>query len=163
MIFVTVGTQGSFDRMIEAVDAWAKTRGRKDVFAQIGPGAEPQHLQWARDLSPDMFQQRLEEADAVVAHAGMGTILSALSLGKPVLVMPRLARLGEHRNEHQSDTTERFLAMGRIAAVWGSDEMAPALDALGAQGGQERISRHASSELLGRLRSFLDQSLPPAE
>lgn len=155
MIFVTVGTQGPFDRMVDAVDQWAGARGREDVFAQIGSGAEPQHMQWARDLAPDEFSQRLERADAVVAHAGMGTILTALSLGKPVLVMPRLARLGEHRNEHQTATTERFLDMGRIAAVWEADQMAAALDALGSSDESERLGRHASGELVDRLRGFL--------
>ena len=40
MIFVTVGTQLAFDRMIKAVDEWAGARGRTDVFAQVGPAAQ---------------------------------------------------------------------------------------------------------------------------
>jgi hypothetical protein len=33
MIFVTVGTQGQFDRLIRTVDEWAGGHGRTDVFA----------------------------------------------------------------------------------------------------------------------------------
>ena len=155
MIFVTVGTQGPFDRMIAAVDRWAQRSGRNDVFAQIGPGSAPEHIEWVRDLSPADFESRLESAEAIVAHAGMGTILTALSLGKPVVVMPRRASLGEHRNEHQTATTERFEAMGRVTAVWEAEAMSAALDGLGAAQGGERLARQASPELLERLRTFL--------
>ena len=45
MIFVTVGTQLPFDRLIRAVDNWAKAAGRRDVFAQIGPASyRPLHI-----------------------------------------------------------------------------------------------------------------------
>lgn len=37
MIFVTVGTQVQFDRLIRTVDEWAGARARSDIFAQIGP------------------------------------------------------------------------------------------------------------------------------
>ena len=37
MIFVTVGTQGPFDRLVRAVDKWAGMRARADIFAQTGP------------------------------------------------------------------------------------------------------------------------------
>lgn len=156
MIFVTVGTQGPFDRMIAAVDLWAEHQGRADVFAQIGAGTPPEHIEWVRDLTPGAFEARLEAADAVVAHAGMGTILTALSLGKPVVVMPRKASLGEHRNEHQTATTERFEAMGRVTAVWDAAAMGAALDGLASAETGERLAAQASPELLKRLRGFLE-------
>jgi UDP-N-acetylglucosamine transferase subunit ALG13 len=157
VIFVTVGTQKPFDRMVSAVDAWAKARGRVDVFAQIGAGAKPEHIRWARDLAPAEFKRQLEEADAIVAHAGMGTILSALSMGKPVLVLPRRASLGEHRNEHQLATTERFEALGKVTAVWETEQMLAALDQLDSAAEQERLARFASPDLLKRLQAFLSE------
>ena len=38
MILVTVGSQEPFDRLIIAVDEWAASSGRSDVFAQIAAG-----------------------------------------------------------------------------------------------------------------------------
>ena len=49
----------------------------------------------------------MDAAAAIVAHAGMGTILTALETGKRLLVMPRRAALGEHRNDHQLATVSR--------------------------------------------------------
>ena len=54
MIFVTVGAQMAFDRLIRGVDQWARERGRDDVFAQIGPAEyEPSSVRFVRNLSPD--------------------------------------------------------------------------------------------------------------
>ena len=102
MIFVTVGAQMAFDRLVRTVDEWAATRGRKDVFAQIGPTEwRPRHIEWVAFLPPEDFRKRVADATMVVAHAGMGSIITALELGKPILVMPRRGHLQETRNDHQ--------------------------------------------------------------
>src|SRR3954468_11112636 len=95
--------------MIRAVDEWAAVNPAAQAFAQIGPGDyRPQHVEYAAFMAPAECRERMETADVIVAHAGMGTILNALELGKPVVVMPRHAALGEHRNDHQIATAERF-------------------------------------------------------
>jgi len=103
VIFVTVGGQLPFDRLVHAVDQWAFTRSRvDDVFAQIGKSnSPPEHIQWDTLISPPEFKARAREAQVIVAHAGMGSILTAIELGKPIVIMPRRAHLGEHRNDHQ--------------------------------------------------------------
>jgi UDP-N-acetylglucosamine transferase subunit ALG13 len=101
MIVVTVGTQLPFDRLIAAMDRLAPTVDQK-VFAQIGHGAyEPQHLDWARELAPAEFEAKLAAASVLVAHAGTGSLMAAQRFGKPLILFPRRADLGEHRNDHQ--------------------------------------------------------------
>ena len=108
MIFVTVGAQMPFDRLVKAVDQWAASQGRGDV-AQIGStDYRPSAIQWTRFLDPEKFKHRFETAKVVVAHAGTGSIITALQLGKPILVMPRRANLRETRNDHQVATADRF-------------------------------------------------------
>ena len=98
MIFVTVGTQLPFDRLVRTVDDWAGRTGRDDVFAQIGPSEYvPRHMESAVGLDPAQFRARMEQAEFIVAHAGMGTIINALRMEKTLVVMPRKADLGEHR------------------------------------------------------------------
>ena len=156
MIFVTVGTQLPFDRLIAAVDAWAGESGVRDVFAQIGPTAyAPRHIEFASFISPAECAQRMRDADAIVAHAGMGTILSALQLGKPLLVMPRRASLGEHRNEHQSATARRFAELGSVAIAADAEALAERLGTLQALTAGTRISPFASDRLIDALSSFI--------
>ena len=109
MIFVTVGTQLPFDRLIRTMDGWAGA-ARANVFAQVGPASshKPTHIRTRADLSPEEFDEAMDEARLIVAHAGMGTILSGLERGKPVIIMPRRAMHGEHRNDHQLATAAKL-------------------------------------------------------
>jgi UDP-N-acetylglucosamine transferase subunit ALG13 len=158
VIFVTVGTQLPFDRLVGAVDRWAATGSGRDVFAQVGPtGLRPAAIAWKRFVSPAECRERMRAADAIVAHAGMGTILTALELGTPIVVMPRVAALGEHRNDHQLATASRFAEQGSIAVAFDDAELHARLDALGAGGAAagRRIGRHADGPLVDALRAFI--------
>ncbi len=156
MIFVTVGAQMPFDRLVRAVDEWAGQRGRRDVFAQIGPGGwRPGHIAWAEFLRPAEFQARLRACSVVVAHAGMGSILTALEAGKPIVVMPRRADLAETRNDHQVATAREFLRSGRVDAAMDENELRERLGRLDSLAIGAAIARHASPELLATLRSFV--------
>ena len=60
VIFVSVGTQLAFDRLIIAVDAWAARRLDREVFAQIGPSRlRPRHIQHAEFVSPKECSERM--------------------------------------------------------------------------------------------------------
>ena len=156
MIFVTVGTQLAFDRLISAVDEWADAVPGREVFAQIGPSkVRPQHIDYAQFISPEECNQRMRSAKAIVAHAGMGTILTALEIGKPLLVMPRRASLGEHRNEHQLATARRFADLGKLRVAFDETELEGELDALDRAVAQPRISRFAPDGLVDQLRAFI--------
>jgi|HigsolmetaAR203D_1030402.scaffolds.fasta_scaffold11008_2 Uncharacterized conserved protein len=114
MIFVTVGTQFGFDRLIEWMDEWAAS-SNTDVFAQIGEGSfQPRHISWTRDIPAADFSDYVQRAEKVVSHAGMGTIISSLLTNKPIIIVPRMASLGEHRNDHQLATAMRFSNMPGI-------------------------------------------------
>jgi UDP-N-acetylglucosamine transferase subunit ALG13 len=154
MIFATVGTQLPFDRLIRALDDWAGAHRDIEVFAQTGRGDyKPRHMEWSHDLHPREFRCRLEACDAVVAHAGMGTIISAVELGKHVIVMPRRAELGEHRNDHQLATVARLGHLQGLEVVHDSDALAAAL-ARGHTLAASSASAEPSAELIATIRCF---------
>ena len=157
MIFVTVGTDMPFNRLVRVVDEWAKATGRDDVFAQIGDTDwQPAHIAWSKFLQPPEFAQRFAEAEVVVAHAGMGTILSALQWEKPILVMPRRALLGEQRNEHQLATVRRLSELGKINVAMDEAELRVNLDGLDRFRPKEKIAAYASDSLIIALREFIE-------
>lgn len=156
MIFVTVGTQLAFDRLITAVDEWAGSTPEREIFAQIGPTPlQPRHIEHAQFVSPEECAERMLAAQAIVAHAGMGTILTALELGKSLLVMPRRAALGEHRNDHQLATAQRFAESGRVNVAFDEAELPLRLEQLDHAAAQPRISRSAPDDLIAGLRAFI--------
>jgi UDP-N-acetylglucosamine transferase subunit ALG13 len=156
VILVTVGGQMPFDRLVAAVDEWAARRGRSDVFAQIGPTQlRPKHIEWVHLLEPDEFRRRVVAADAIVAHAGMGSILTALEHGKTILVMPRRGDLKETRNDHQVATAERFRELGRVHVARDERELPERLDGLCDMRASSAISPFASPRLVETLREFV--------
>jgi len=157
VIFVTVGSHQDFDRLIRGVDAWAGARGRSDVFAQIGPSAyAPQHIAWTQQLSPGEFAERMRAASAVVAHAGIGTIFTAMELGKPLLVMPRRADLHETRNDHQLATAERLPRFINALVVTDERDLPAALDGVEAQRMQSDFHAAEYQRLLDTIGRFIN-------
>ena len=157
MIFVTVGAQMPFDRLVKTVDQWAKDNRRDDVFAQIGQSEyRPSHIQWTNFLEPEEFKRKYEAAKVIVAHAGTGSIITALQLGKPVLVMPRRASLRETRNDHQVATSEQFRRFDSVEVAWDESELLTKLEGIDDLHGSQRIDSYASSELVKAIRAFID-------
>ena len=74
----------------------------------------PKHVNHAEHVEPPEYSRRFEEADLIISHAGMGTILTALIKNKPLLALPRIAPKGEHRNEHQHATAKHLRKINYI-------------------------------------------------
>lgn len=160
MIFVSVGTQLPFERLIEAVDEWAAKHPRQQVFAQIGETRyQPKHIEYVAKLAPSQYSEKFEQADLVISHVGMGTIIKGLETAKPLILMPRLADKGEHRNDHQLGTAEKFSRFSSIHIVHSGEEIAESLaDLLDGNGSGEAVQGakpETSPELIEKLKSFV--------
>ena len=155
-IFATVGAQMGFDRLISAVDAWAKQHPETTVFAQIGPGSyEPRSMEWTRLLEPAAFRMRVETADALVGHAGMGTIITALQHAKPVLIMPRRGDRQETRNDHQVATADRFGSKPGVLVAMDEGDIARKLDTILSADRPDPLGNPASTQLVETIRRFI--------
>lgn len=129
MIFATVGTQLPFDRLLLALDAWAHRNTDVPVLAQTGATTQTfEAIRTVAKLDMADFEAQFAKAKLIVAHAGMGTILSAAELGKPVLLMPRQSRFNEHRNDHQLDTAREMSRLSNVTVVHDDAALHDALD-----------------------------------
>ncbi|MCI5118110.1 MAG: hypothetical protein D3913_09140 [Candidatus Electrothrix sp. LOE1_4_5] len=161
MIFVTVGTQLPFDRLIRAVDLWAGKTRTIDVFAQTGKGKyQPDNIEYKNFLSPSEFETQMRAARCVVSHAGMGTIITAMEYAKPLLVMPRDATLGEHRNNHQMDTAKRFASRQHFEVAYNEKELGRKISVILQKSGGKAykgVPCSPSSTLIEAIRNFIMQ------
>jgi len=166
VIFLTIGTHEPFDRLVRAVDAWCESRGRTDVFAQIvDPGAQgcrPAHMGWTGRIAPERYAAAFEEADFIVAHAGMGSIITALTVSRPIVIMPRRGHLRETRNDHQFATARRFAGRPGVSVAEDETELPGVLDAMAAavaRGGAPcgAARRWADDELLGAVAAAINR------
>lgn len=125
MIIVTVGMQLGFDRLIEAMDALAPGLGMP-VIAQTGKGSyRPRNMEARVKIAPSEFEALVGNASLIVSHAGIGTVLTAARCRKPILLMPRRADLGEHRNDHQLATVGKLAGRPGILVAADENELAP--------------------------------------
>lgn len=158
MIFVVVGNwPAGFDRLVRMVDV-LKQRGvvHERVLVQIGGGGYlPTHAEYFQYCNSDEFDSLLRESSIIVSHAGVGVMSSAALAGKPVVVLPRRAELGEHYDNHQIETASQFEALGYVLVAYHESEIATKID-------QARSFVPAplepSADLLEAIRVYLAQT-----
>lgn len=161
MIFLTVGTQDPFDRLVKAVDDWTASAGRgSEVFGQISDraGYHPASFESTGFLDPASFLVRCRKADVIVAHAGMGTIITSMRLGKQLVMLPRRVHLGEQRNDHQWATAHQFRNRPGVHAVMSEVELPHVLDRVAVptiSAGDVSIPAVADRQLIEAIRSFV--------
>lgn len=111
MIFVTLGSQKfQFNRLLRTVDELIEQGViTDDVFAQVGcSDYEPKHFAYQKFLDRDEFSAVMDRADIVITHGGTGAIIGAVKKGKKVIAVPRLAKYGEHVDDHQLQLIGQF-------------------------------------------------------
>ncbi len=160
MIFVTVGSQLPFDRLVAVVDYWAALRPEAGLFGQEGDTTVPPvNFPSVSTMSPEEYQQRFEEADLIVGHAGMGTIIAALESGEPLLMLPRLARLKESRNDNQVGTGRHFCRFELFEVVESEPEIPARMDQMLGNLGKYRSGSDefgVGEGLINAIRGFVD-------
>ncbi|WP_459062415.1 glycosyltransferase [Stenotrophomonas sp. PSU-St15] len=156
MIFLTTGTQLPFDRLVSIVDAWAARSGIQG-FAQIGTSSYiPTTLKHQRFISQANFEERIRACSCIISHAGMGTIISALTYGKPAILMPRRFALGEHRNDHQLATARKLADRPFLRFIQEADELDAAYHELVSSAPLgEVLPPHADARFINGLRDLI--------
>ena len=162
MIFVTVGNDLPFSRLTEHADLWSKSHPGQAVFAQTGQlqasDYVPRFMPWVERLTADEFDRHCSEAKLIVAHAGMGSIITALTAGKPIVILPRLARLKEHRNDHQLATARRFEGRSGIFVAWSEADLGLAIERAltsAETSAASTLARFAPEAFTDRLREYI--------
>ena len=115
MILATVGTHGDpFPRFLDLI-----TELDDEVVLQYGHNPRPENFSDAvAFMAFDEMVAHMHAADAVVTHAGVGSILCARDAGHVPVVVPRLKRFGEHVDDHQAELSRSLEEGGHVVVVW---------------------------------------------
>lgn len=158
MIFVTIGTQEPFDRLIKAVDEIAPLLGQLEIVAQVSKSNyKVKNMQTLDFASPTDFNTYFEKASLIISHAGMGTIISALEKGKPIVVLPRLLKFNEHRSDHQLATAKRLVELNYVHVAFDEAELKDKIFNLLNTRSQplHKLGKYASDQLLHSVQNFI--------
>lgn len=156
MIFVTVGTQLPFDRLVKSVDEWASNNTHHEVIIQSGiSDFTPKYCTSSGYVEPEEWEQLFIKADLVIAHAGMGTIIKCLDACKPLIVLARKGNLGEHRNDHQIATASKFVNTAGVIVLTNEQEITSAInDVESGKCISNAMNNKNLNKLINELREF---------
>lgn len=156
MIFLTLGTQDfQFNRLLEMVDRLvAEGVIRDEVFAQSGCSTySPVHYPCVDFLDPTEFARHIREADFIIAHAGVGTIMNCITSDKKLIVVPRDAAHREHVDNHQYEIAEEFAGAGYLLWAKTYSELSAAV--LGIHDFSARSYQKGTNTIEKSIRRFL--------
>lgn len=131
-LIVTVGTsERPFQRLLTWLDRLAEREAlpRPLLVQTQAPGQELRHLDTVPFLPAKELEQQLATAERIVCHGGAGILGTCLKLGRHAIVVPRLAALGEHVNDHQRMLCRALASRGLITLCESESELAAALTA----------------------------------
>ena len=158
MIFLTVGTQLPFDRLTLAVDSWAERNRNVEIIGQIGlSNCRPKNILAYQFISANEIELKINIAELIVAHAGIGTIVNSLSAGKPLIIFPRKRELCEHRNNHQISTARYFNNKTGIYVAYNEEQLHYYLDHRNDLKAGKKIKPYAPEKFLNEIRLIIDK------
>lgn len=158
MIFVVVGTQKfPLDRLLRALDELA-ARGdwKEEILAQTGHSSyRPKHYPAVDFLPREEFEAAVSRCDLLLTHAGIGTVMTGLRMGKPVIVFPRLARYHEHVDDHQREIARSFAEMGYVMLCEDAGALGRTIEASRSHAFRPYLQQ--PNEMVEQICGFLDR------
>lgn len=130
MILVMLGTQNnSFHRLLEEIDKLIDIgKIQEEVIVQAGYTRYESKNMKIIDFLPSKELEKLEQqANCIITHGGVGSIIGSIEKGKKVIAVPRLKQYGEHVNDHQLDIVESFDKLGYIIGITDVSQLEEAL------------------------------------
>lgn len=158
MIFVTVGTnEAPFDRLLHEVAQIPTAEHFVIQYGHSSPTERP-NCELVDFLSFEAMVAMIRKARMIVTHAGVGSIMVALSNGRRPVVVPRRRSFGEAVDDHQLQLGRRFANAGLVSLVETLDELAGALE----NADTTAAPLTAATPLVDDLRDFIAGVIVPA-
>ena len=157
MVFVSLGTQDMpFTRLLAMVEE-AIDQGviQEEVIAQVGctnyQGNKIKTFEYCDQATMDQY---VEQASYIITHGGTGSIVGALKKGKKVIAVSRLAKYGEHNNDHQLQIISQFVDTEYILECQDGGSMSECISSL--QNFQPRQFISNTKNVLSYLEEYID-------
>ncbi len=131
MILIALGTQDKpFTRLLKDVLNQIELGNiKEEVIAQAGcTKLDTDQIKIYDLLAVDQYEKFINQADLIITHGGVGTIVSSLKLNKKVIACARLSKYHEHTNDHQLEIIDNFKDEGYILAYNDGDDLAEVLN-----------------------------------
>lgn len=103
-IFVPLGTQRfAFNRLINALNELVdrKAYAADEIAIQSAIYDLKPNFTALPMISTEKFNEYMRDAEVIITHSGVNSIITCMRLGKPFIIAPRLKKYKEHVDDHQ--------------------------------------------------------------
>ena len=158
MILVLLGTQNNqFKRLLQEIEKCIDNGIiNQRVVVQAGFTKFKSDKMNIFDLKPkEVIDNLVDEAEFIITHGGVGSIIMALKKNKKVIAVPRLSEFNEHVNNHQRQIVEIFNEKGYILGVQNMEDLSEAIKQI-----NEFVPAKYSgdnSKMLSIIENFIDK------
>jgi UDP-N-acetylglucosamine transferase subunit ALG13 len=106
--------------LLQKIDELVKKgRIKEKIIAQIGYSTyKPKNYKYFTFTSEEKILKLNKKARLIIAHAGAGSLITALQFRKPIIVVPRLKKFNEHVNDHQVQIAKAFEKEKKVLACY---------------------------------------------
>ena len=161
MILVTLGTQDKqFFRLLKAIDEQIEKGHIKDkVIVQAGYNVgryETKNMEIFDLIDREKFSELVNECDFLITHGGEGSILNGVRLNKKIIACPRLAKYGEHLNDHQVQIVTEFSNLGYILPYNDGDDLGEVIKKLKTFKPKKFVSN--TKNFINVIKSYIDNN-----
>ena len=158
MIFVTLGSQKfQFNRLLAAVEKLiVKNVINDEVFAQTGcSDYRPENYKYKQFLDRNEFEEWENKCDIMITHGGTGAIIGAVKKGKKVIAVPRLAKYGEHVDDHQLQLLKQFEDMDIIESCYDLNKLEEAVEVARKKEYKQYVSN--TKKIIDSIESYISE------
>lgn len=130
MILVLLGTQNnSFYRLLEEIERNIQNGIiQEEVIVQAGyTKFKSDKMQIFDMMSKEELEKFEEQAELIITHGGVGSIITSIRKNKKVIAVPRMHEYGEHVNNHQVEIVKKFNGKGFIIGIEKIEELENAI------------------------------------
>ena len=159
MILVMLGTQNnSFHRLLEEINKLIKDgKIKEEVVVQAGyTKYESTNMKIFDFISNEELEKMEQQANCIITHGGVGSIISSIEKGKKVIAVPRLKQYGEHVNDHQLDIVQSFDKLGYIIGIADVSQLCEALQKIETFKPKKYIQN--TGKIINIVQDFIDNN-----
>lgn len=158
MILVLLGTQkNEFRRLLKEIERNILDGTiHEKVIGQAGcTKYATDHMELFDLIPKEQIDQLKKEANFVITHGGVGSILSCVKMGKKVIAVPRLQKYQEHVNDHQVQLVEKFQKEGYIIGVQDVNQLKKAIQKIPEF--EPKPYQSQTNHMIKMIKDYIDQ------
>lgn len=125
-LFVPLGTQKfPFNRLVKALNELIESGAytpQEIVMQSTVYDEKPKFAHF--DVIPlETFNSYLDNAEVIITHSGVNSIISSMNRQKPLIVVPRMKKYGEHVDDHQIEIADLMKDKFKVLVCYDMDDL----------------------------------------